>query len=102
MFDKMSDFQDFLKVENMHFNILKLKEGLDEVLKIRSYGSANGIPNFAAICLNQIPGDPDSTKGNKVRGVFWTKPDQSGKEVSRDIPIDENLYTEFVKDFEHT
>ena len=26
----------------------------------------------------------------------------SGKEVSRDIPIDEKLYTEFVKDFEHT
>ena len=26
----------------------------------------------------------------------------SGKEVSRDVPINENLYTEFVKDFEHT
>ena len=41
--------------------------GLDEVLEIRNYDSANGIPNFAAICLNQIPGDPESTKGNKSR-----------------------------------
>ena len=102
MLDDMGDFKDFHKVENMQFNILKLKKSLGEILKIRNYDSANGIPNFAAICLNQIPGDSDSTKGNKVRGVFWTKPDGSGKEVLRDISIDESLYTEFVKDFEHT
>ncbi len=98
----MSDFKDFHKVKNMLFNVSKLKKGLEEVLKIKNYDSANDIPNFAAICLNQVPGDPASTKGNNARGVFWTKPDESGKEVSRDKPIDENLYTEFVKDFEHT
>ena len=102
MFDQMNDFKDFHKVENMHFNISKLKTDLVEVLKIRNYDSANGISSFAAICLNQIPGDPSSTKGNKARGVFWTKPDSSGKEFSRDILINENLYTDFVKDFEHT
>ena len=102
MLNTMSGFKDFHKVENMHFNIPKLKKSLEEVLKIRNYDNAEGIHNFAAISLNQIPGDPSSTKGNKVRGVFWTKPDGSGKEVSRDIPIDESLYTEFVKDFEHT
>ena len=98
----MNTFKDFRKVEEIHFNIPKLKMGLEEVLKIKNYDNANGIPNFAAICLNQIPGDPSSIKGNKARGVFWTKPDHSGNEVSRDIPINENLYTEFVKDFEHT
>ena len=96
----MSDFKDFHKVKNMLFNVSKLKKGLEEVLKIKNYDSANGIPNFAAICLNQVPGDPASTKGNNARGVFWTKPDESGKEVSRDKLIDENLYTEFVKDFQ--
>ena len=98
----MDSFKDFNKVEDLHFDILKLRNGLEEVLKIKKYDSANGIPNFAAICLNQIPGDPSSTKGNKARGVFWTKPDRSGKEVSRDVPVDESLYTEFVKDFQHT
>lgn len=98
----MSDFKDFHKVKNMLFDVSKLKKGLEEVLKIKNYDNANGIPSFAAICLNQVPGDPASTKGNNARGVFWTKPDESGKEVSRDKPIDENLYTEFVKDFEHT
>ena len=102
MYDVMSNFKDFYEVENMHFNVSKLKSGLEEVLKIKNYDSANGIPDFAAICLNQIPGNPDSIKGNSVRGVFWTKPNEAGNEVSRDIPINENLYTEFVKDFEHT
>ena len=98
----MTNFKDFYKVENMSFNILKLKKSLEEVLKIKNYDNANGVSNFAAICLNQIPGDPDSIKGNNTRGVFWTKPNRSGKEFSRDIPVDETLYTEFVKDFEHT
>jgi len=102
MYKVMGDFTDFHKVEGLHFDIPKLKKSLEEVLKIRNYDSANGIPSFAAICLNQIPGDPSSTKGNNTRGAFWTKPDGSGKEVLRDIPINENLYTEFVKDFEHT
>ena len=74
----MSDFKDFHKVKNMLFDVSKLKKGLEEVLKIKNYDSANGIPNFAAICLNQVPGDPASTKGNNARGVFWTKPDESG------------------------
>ena len=67
----MSTFKDFHKVDDMYFDIPKLKKGLAEVLKIRNYDSANGIPNFAAICLNQIPGDPSSTKGNKaIIGIF--------------------------------
>ena len=98
----MTEFKDFRKVENLHFDVTKLRYGLKEILKIKNYDSANDIPNFAAICLNQIPNDPDSVKGSNSRGVFWTKPDSSGKEVSRDKQINESLYTEFVSDFEHT
>ena len=98
----MSNFKDFHIVEDLKFDVLKLKEALNEVLKIKHYDDANGIKNFAAICLNQIPGKPESTKGNFSRGVYWTKPDSSGKESIRDKTLDEALYTEFVKDFEHT
>ena len=82
--------------------LLNLEKALKEVLKIKNYDSANGIPNFAAICLNQIPGKPESTRGNFARGVFWTKPDHLERKYVRDKPINESLYTEFVKDFEHT
>ena len=97
----MSDFKDFHKVKNMLFNLSKLKKGLEEVLKIKNYDSANGIPNFAAICLNQIPGKPESVLGHNARGVYWTKPDHTGKEKLRDKVLDETLYTEFVKDFQN-
>mgnify|MGYP001204419016 CR=1 FL=1 len=80
----MSDFKDFHKVKNMLFNVSKLKKGLEEVLKIKNYDSANKIKDFAAICLNRIPGKPESTKGNYARGVYWTKPDRSGRSFRRD------------------
>ena len=93
-----SDFQK----QDIHFDIDKLRNACNEVLKIKGFDTSLGIPHFAAISLNQIPGDPDSIKGSKVRGVYWTKPDSTGVEVSRDVKIDESKYTEFVKDFEHT
>ena len=100
--EHMNNFSDFHTIKDLKFDINKLQEALKQVLSIKKYDTANGIKNFAAICLNQIPGDPTSTKGNSARGVFWTKPNQSGKEVIRDKILDESLYTEFVKDFEHT
>ena len=93
-----SDFQK----QDINFDIDKLRNACNEVLKIKGFDTSLGIPHFAAISLNQIPGDPDSIKGSKVRGVYWTKPDSTGVEVSRDVKIDESKYTEFVKDFEHT
>ena len=98
----MNDFSDFHTVEDLKFDINKLKEALKQVLKIKNYDSANKIKDFAAICLNQIPGKPESTQGNYARGLYWTKPDHTGKESVRDKFLDESLYTEFVKEFEHT
>ena len=52
--------------------------------------------------MNRIPNDDNSVEGNNVRGKYWTIADESGKEVSRDIEIDESKYTELVPDFEDT
>ena len=67
------------------------KKAYKEILKIKNFSGPEGISNFGAISLTQIPGDPDSIKGHKARGVFWTKPDGSGKEVVRDEKIDKSL-----------
>ncbi len=98
----MDNFNDFHKVKDLKFDISKLQEGLKKILKIKNYGAPKGITNFAAICLNQIPGKPDSIEGNNSRGIYWTKPNHTGIETSRDVKLDETLYTEFVKDFENT
>ena len=94
-------FNDFQK-QDVKFDIIKLKQACDEVLKIKGFDTSLGIPHFAGIPLNQIPGDPDSVKGNNVRGIYWTKPDSTGVEVQRESKIDENKYTEFVDDFKNT
>ena len=94
-------FNDFQK-QDIKFDIIKLKQACDEVLKIKGFDTSLGIPHFAGIPLNQIPGDPDSVKGNNVRGIYWTKPDSTGVEVQRESKIDEHKYTEFVEDFKNT
>jgi hypothetical protein len=95
------NFSDFYQVPNLEFDIQRMRDDLNKVLKKKKFESL-GITHFGAIPLNQIPGDENSIKGNNVRGVYWTKPDESGKEVSRDIKIDESKYTEVVKDFQNT
>ena len=95
-------FNDFQKQEGVKFDIIKLRQALKQVVEKKGFDDAEGIRHFGGISLNQIPGDPESTKGKNVRGVFWTKPDSSGKEVLRDKQINEEAYTEFVKEFENT
>jgi len=94
-------FEDFYKVTDLNFDISKLRKDLEDILKKKNFDTA-GIKNFGAISLNQIPNDDDSIKGNNIRGVYWTKPDETGKEAIRDIGIDESKYTQLVSDFENT
>ena len=98
--DRILDFRDFQK-QDIKFNIDKLQEAYNQIVQIKKFEDA-GVTHFGAISLTQIPGDPDSIKGNKARGVYWTKPDKSGKEVSRDEMINEASYSEFIKDYENT
>ena len=85
------NFNDFKQLD-LKFDIDMLQQAYKEIIKIRKFESPEEITNFGAISLTQIPGDPTSIKGHKARGVFWTKPDSSGKEVTRDISIDEEKY----------
>ena len=93
---------DFCKVKDLKFDILKLREALKQVLSKKEYDDAAGTKYIAGISLNQIPEAPDSIKGENVKGLYWTKPDSSGKEAKRAKRIDETKYTEFVKDLEDT
>jgi hypothetical protein len=95
------NFNDFLKL-NIKFDLDKLQSAYKEVIKIKNFETPEEITNFGAISLTQIPGDPDSIKGHKARGVFWTKPDSTGKEVVRDVSVDEEKYSEFIDDYKDT
>ena len=94
-------FRDFFTIPNLKFDVNKLRSDLDRILKLKKFNSL-GIKNFAAIPLNQIPGDKSSIEGHNVRGTYWTIPDETGKEAVRDKPIDESKYTELVSEFKGT
>ena len=98
---KILNFSDFQK-QNIKFDILKLQEAYRQIITTRKFDDGGGISHFGAICLTRKPGDPESVKGSKARGIYWTKPDKSGAEVSRDIKIDESEYSEFIPDYENT
>ena len=98
----MNEFSDFYKVDDLKFDILKLRKALDQVISRKSYDDACGTKYIAAIGLNRIPGSLDSTKDENVKGMYWTKPDSTGKEYVRAKRINESAYTEFVDDLEDT
>ena len=95
------NFEDFYEVPNLNFDIAKLKEDLEKILKNKRFNSP-GVTHFGAIPINQIPNDESSIKGNNIRGKYWTIADDTGKEVSRDVDIDESKYTQLVPEFEKT
>ena len=96
------NYSDFYQVPDLKFDVKKLREDLDIILRKKGFASPKGVSHFGAIPLNQIPNDKDSIKGNNIRGVYWTIADETGKEVIRDAPIDESKYTELVPEFENT
>jgi len=98
----MDQFKDFQTVKDLKFDIKKLQYALKQVLSRKNYDDAAGTKYIAGIALNKIPGDDNSVKGENVKGIYWTKPDSSGKESVRAKKIDESAYTEFVKDLEDT
>ncbi len=94
-------FEDFYKVPDLKFDILRLKRDLTKILEEKKFNSP-GVTHFGAIPINQIPNDENSIKGNNIRGKYWTIADDTGKEVARDIDIDESKYTQLVPEFEKT
>ena len=93
---------DFHKIEGLKFDIAKLRGALKTVLQRKNYDDAAGTKYIAGISLNQIPGNPESISGENIKGIYWTKPDSTGKEKIRAKIIKESAYTEFVKDLTDT
>ena len=96
-----TNFEDFYEVPNLNFDISRLQSDLNKILKNKKFNSP-GVTHFGAISLNQIPNDENSIKGNNIRGKYWTIADDTGKEVSRDVDIEESKYTQLVPELEKT
>ena len=92
----------FYKDPELKFDLDKMQSALKDVDSRVARQSPLGERDINAICLTQIPNDPNSITGGNVRGLYWTKPDSTYQEVQREEVIDELQYSEFVKLFEDT
>ena len=92
----------FYQDPDMLFDVKKMQSALAEVDSRVARQSPLGKRDINAICLTQVPGDPNSITGGNVRGLFWTRPDHTGVEVQREEPIDETRYSQFVELFADT
>ena len=92
----------FYKDPELKFDLDKMQSALKDVDSRVARQSPLGERDINAICLTQIPNDPNSITGGNVRGLYWTKPDSTYEEVQREEVIDELQYSEFVKLFEDT
>ena len=63
------NFNDFQK-QDIKFDIIKLKKAYKEILKIKDFSGVDGVSNFAAISLTQIPGDPEFYKRKQCKRSF--------------------------------
>ncbi len=96
-----ASFEDFYKVPDLEFDIVRLRNDLNKILDSKKFYTP-GVTHFGAIPLNQIPNDKSSIEGSNTRGKYWTIADETGKEVSRDVDIDESKYTQLIPEFEKT
>lgn len=94
---------NIIKVPNLKFDIEKLKQAFNQVLKIKEFDNAGGVvTNISSISLNRIKGDNQSTEGKYSWGRYWTIPDNNGQEVERADAIDEEQFNEFVPEYNDT
>ena len=63
-----TNFEDFYEVPSLNFNILRLRDDLEKILKAKKFNSP-GVTHFGAIPLNQIPNDKSSIEGNKTTNI---------------------------------
>ena len=58
------NYSDFYQVPGLKFDIKKLRDELDVVLKKKGFVSPKGVSNFGAIPLNKVP-QIQETRGRK-------------------------------------
>ena len=77
--ENILNFSDFQKL-SIKFDIEKLQESYMQIIKTKKFDDGGGVLHFGAICLTRKP----------------------GKEVSRDVEINESEYSEFIPDYKNT
>ena len=92
----------YFKKQIIKFDIERLQRESKELLS-REMWMHPKVPQLVkGVCMTQIPGDPSSATNRNLRGLYYTKPDSTGEEVTREDSIEESKYTEFCEKYKGT
>ena len=86
---------------DLKFDIVKLRQGLEDLLKLSEFGGNYTEQGFGGISLTRRPGQTEFTD-NDASGRYWLRPDDRYIEEPREALVDEALYSEFVPKFGDT
>ena len=83
------------------FDIAELRKSTYIVRNIARAVIGQDFNGTSTLCLtHKKNGDP--WEGQKIRGFYWTRPDDSYEEVTREDPFAETEFTEFNQHFKNT
>ncbi len=85
----------------LRFDIKKLRDALEQVLRITSFKGDMQDQGFAAIPLNRRPGEEDAS-ANDLSGRYWLRADDRYVEEPREDLVDEGAFSEFNPQFKGT
>jgi hypothetical protein len=85
----------------LKFDIKKLRQGLEDLLKLTEFAGNHTEEGFAGISLTRKPGQTEFTD-NDESGRYWLRPDERYIEEPREEIVDEAMYSEFVAEYVNT
>ena len=90
-------------IEDLDINLEELKKCYETFRDEKGFSTDDPANiDFNAICINRKPGDPKSIASGNVRGIYWTYPDDSGKEEERNVYLEEKDFKEICPEFKGT
>ena len=86
---------------DLKFDIEKLRQGLEDLLKLTEFDGSYTEQGFGGISLTRRPGQTEFTDNDEV-GRYWLRPDDRYIEEPREELVDEAMYSEFVPEYATT
>jgi len=89
------------RLPNLRFDVDRLRTAVVEATEILGFDETFGDNGFGVLPLTRRPGTHGRGQGD-LSGRYWIRPDDTYREVARDVLVDEFAYTEFLPELAGT
>lgn len=90
-----------MRLPEPRFDIVELRRALDAVVAAAGYDDSEAAIGLGVLPVTRRPGTAGLDRVD-LSGRYWTRPDESYQEVTKEELVDEAAYTELVPEFRGT